>query len=187
MKVVTVRLDEDLVDALDAEAEEAGFRNRTEYVRNLLRNRERIRENTPENTKENTREYEALEDRLAELEARVEELEAGGGVDRDARPTAVAGGGDRAEGDSEAVREGVLAELGDGPPRKRHARAAVADAVALLVDRGPLETGELKTELWATYDEHYSSKKGMWESVNRYLKDVDGVSKPGYGEYDAER
>lgn len=186
MKVVTVRLEEDLVDALDTEAEERGFRNRTEYVRMLLRNRERIRENTTANTPENTSEYEALEDRLADLEARVEDLEAGGGgVDREPRPAVDPGGGDRDAGGSEAVREAVLDELGEA--KKTHVREAVADAVALLVERGPLSTGEVKAELWSAYDDHYSTEKGMWESVNRYLKDVEGVSKPGYGEWDAER
>ena len=100
MKPVTIRLDEDLVDALDAEADDRDV-NRTEYVRNILRNREavrdntsdntgeyaeantrkyeRTRENTTDNTTDNTGEYDALGERVADLEARVEELEAGGG------------------------------------------------------------------------------------------------------------
>jgi len=100
MKPVTIRLDEDLVDALDEEADDRDV-NRTEYVRNILRNRETVRDNTRDNTSEygaeNTREYErtrdntsdntsantseyaTLEERLADLESRVEELEAGGG------------------------------------------------------------------------------------------------------------
>jgi predicted transcriptional regulator len=82
MKPVTIRLDEDLVDALDAEADDRDV-NRTEYVRNILRNRETVRDNTRDNTSDNTSantsEYATLEERLADLEARVEELEAGGG------------------------------------------------------------------------------------------------------------
>jgi predicted transcriptional regulator len=96
MKPVTIRLDEDLVDALDAEADDRDV-NRTEYVRNILRNREAVRDNTRDNTGEyaeantteyertrdnttdNTREYDTLEERLVDLEARVEDLEAGGG------------------------------------------------------------------------------------------------------------
>lgn len=185
MQVVTVRLDEDLVGALEAEAEERGC-NRTEYIRNLLRNRERIRENTREHTPENTGEYERIRERVDALEARLDELE-NEGVDREPRPVAEARDVDRAEDVDDHVREGVLDELGDGPPRTTHAREAVADAVALLVDRGPLATGELKNELWSLYADHYSTKKGMWESINRHLTDVEGVEKPGYGKYDAER
>lgn len=101
MKVLTARLDEDLLDALDEEAEELGFANRTEYVRNILRNRDRIRDNTPDNTPDNTSgderirdntsdntpaytgKYEILQDCVEALETRVDELEAGGdgGVD----------------------------------------------------------------------------------------------------------
>lgn len=43
MKPVTIRLDEELVDELDGEADERGT-NRTEYVRNILRNRARVSE-----------------------------------------------------------------------------------------------------------------------------------------------
>ena len=95
MKPVTIRLDEDLVDALDAEADDRDV-NRTEYVRNILRNREAVRDNTRDNTSEyaeentgeyertrdntveNTREYTALEARVEELEERLDDLEAGG-------------------------------------------------------------------------------------------------------------
>jgi len=94
MKPVTIRLDEDLVDALDAEADDRDV-NRTEYVRNILRNREAVRDNTRDNTSEyteentgeyertrdntveNTREYAALEARVEELEERLDDLEAG--------------------------------------------------------------------------------------------------------------
>jgi metal-responsive CopG/Arc/MetJ family transcriptional regulator len=184
MKVTTVRLPEEVLEQLETEAAEHGFSNRTEYIREILKHRDAVRESI--GSRENTEQYEDLRERLADLEARVEDLEAGGGgVDREPRPAVEPGGGDRDAGGSEAVREAVLDELGEA--KKTHVREAVADAVALLVERGPLSTGEVKTELWSAYDDHYSTEKGMWESVNRYVKDVDGVSKPGYGEWDAER
>ena len=197
MQVVTVRLDEDLVEDLDAEAGERGYRNRTEYVRNLLRNRERIQENTDtdageyerlqENTEANTREYERIRDRVDALEARVDALEGGGRRDRDGGRREEAGEGSQDVGnDTGAVRERVLDELGDGPPRKSFAREAIADAVALLVAEGPLATGDLKNALYPEYEEHYSTKRTMWNSLDRHLETVEGVSKPGYGEWDAE-
>ena len=81
MKVTTLRLPEELVEKLDAETEEYGFPNRTEYIRAILRERGEV---SPDNTGETPtagriQEYEALEERLADLEARVEALEAGGG------------------------------------------------------------------------------------------------------------
>lgn len=73
MQIVTVRLDEDLVDDLEAEAEERGFSNRTEYIRNLLRNRERIRENTTENTIDYDGRLGAIEERLEAVEDAIQE------------------------------------------------------------------------------------------------------------------
>lgn len=65
-QVVTVRLEEDLVDELDQEADEQGC-NRTEYIRSLLRNREEYTENTGRNQTE----YDRIQERLNRLEAAV--------------------------------------------------------------------------------------------------------------------
>jgi hypothetical protein len=46
-----------------------------------------------------------------------------------------------------------------------------------------MKTGELKDALHETYADHYGSKRAMWESVSRYLDDVPGVEKGGYGEW----
>jgi hypothetical protein len=77
----------------------------------------------------------------------------------------------------------VRAVIGDGPPRKSHALDALVDAVALLAERGQLSTGDLKNELWEKYDEHYSTKRTMWNSLDRHLEELSAVSKPGYGEW----
>jgi len=152
MKPVTIRLDEDLVDALDAEADDRDV-NRTEYVRNILRNREAVRDNTPDNTveyaetntreyertrdntRENTGEYEALEGRLADLEARVEELEAGGGGA--IAPTALATDTPGAEVEpSDAVVDALEASgWSHGRNREERERNAAVAAWALEVLR----------------------------------------------------
>lgn len=63
MRVVTVRLDENEVEALDQEADERGFGNRTEYIRWILRNRDGIDVNAAAR-------LEDLEQRVADLEDR---------------------------------------------------------------------------------------------------------------------
>lgn len=68
MKVVTIRLDPDLIDSLESEAETEGFTNRTEYIRWILKHRGEISSSiTPAG--------ESLEARVTDLEKRVQELE----------------------------------------------------------------------------------------------------------------
>jgi polyhydroxyalkanoate synthesis regulator phasin len=151
MKPVTIRLEE-LVDALDAEADDRDV-NRTEYVRNILRNREAVRDNTPDNTgeyaetnaseyertrdntRENTGEYDALAERLADLEARVEELEAGGGGA--ISPTALATDTPGADVEpSDAVVDALAASgWSHGRNREERERNAAVAAWALEVLR----------------------------------------------------
>ena len=74
MKVTTLRLPEGLYDDLVGEAEAEG-RSFSEYVRMLLRNRE-PNTNTNAHTPPNTDEYAELQERLTELEDRVDGLDA---------------------------------------------------------------------------------------------------------------
>lgn len=65
MKSYTIRLDPDEVEQLEDEAEERGFQNRTEYMRYIIRNRPAMEKTTAE----------TLDERVAELEARLEQVE----------------------------------------------------------------------------------------------------------------
>ena len=176
MKVTTVRLPDDLAEDV-AEAAEASERSQSEYIRHVLR--------THIDSKANTAGSEAVERRLADLEARVEALEAGRGAAEVAVEREPSGRDrdDHADdvGDDEAVRAAVREAIGDGPPRKSHAREGLVDAVALLADRGALATGDLKDELYPRYEAEYSTKRTMWNSLDRHLDGVPGVHKPEYG------
>lgn len=79
--------------------------------------------------------------------------------------------------------EGVRAYLSDRPPRTAHGTAATLDVVRLLRERGTMKTGELKEALYAEYGDQYGSERAMWESISRYLDEVPGVAKGGYGEW----
>lgn len=65
MEPTTIRLDADELDQIDAEADERGFSNRAEYLRWIIRNRPSVEKDTAE----------SLNDRLSDLEAKVEQLE----------------------------------------------------------------------------------------------------------------
>jgi len=190
MKVTTVRLPDDLAEAV-AEAADDTERSQSEYIRHVLR--------THFDSKPNTGGGDA---RLAELETRVEDLESrfeakeadtgAGGEGVDAWREVVSdtdgaddrdedAGGREVDTDAEAVRAAVREAIGDGPPRKSHAREALVDAVALLADRGALATGDLKDELYPRYEAEYSTKRTMWNSLDRHLDGLPGVHKPEYG------
>lgn len=86
------------------------------------------------------------------------------------------------ERDDSLVAE-VRRFLSNRPPKTTHGRDALVDAFQLLRERRTVKTGELKSALFEAYSDHYASEKAMWESVSRYLDDVPGVEKGGYGEW----
>jgi hypothetical protein len=88
-----------------------------------------------------------------------------------------------ADGDEDGLVAAVREFLADRPPKTSHGTEAVLDVFELLRERGTMKTGDLKAELYPTYSEHYGSERAMWESVSRYLEDVPGIKKGGYGEW----
>ena len=85
MQPTTLRLSEGLIEALDEEAEEAGFSSRSEYIRYLLTHRDTIRQDVSSDTEpttsdtgvpsEVTIELSSLADRLDAVESQVTDLE----------------------------------------------------------------------------------------------------------------
>jgi DNA-binding Lrp family transcriptional regulator len=88
-----------------------------------------------------------------------------------------------AEESDDALAADVRAFLSGRPPKTSHGQDAVVDVFQLLREWGTMKTGELKSALYEDYADHYGSERGMWESVSRYLEDVPGVEKGGYGEW----
>lgn len=83
MEPTTLRLPEDLLNELAEEADEHGFSSRSEYIRHVLRNRSGSYPTTERSRIDTEADTPGLEDRLAELEDRVERLEAAGDTGRD--------------------------------------------------------------------------------------------------------
>jgi len=74
-------------------------------------------------------------------------------------------------------------EANDRPPKTEHGRDAVIDVFRYLREHGTAKTGEIKEALAPAHADRYTGEKAMWESVRRYLEDVPGIEKSGYGEY----
>jgi Arc/MetJ-type ribon-helix-helix transcriptional regulator len=205
MKVTTLRLPEDLVEDLDEEYAEYGHGNRSEYVRWLLERRDRIRENTENTPSYSDRDTEnTLADRFDDLEARLAALEQRldttgdreaadapreppeenpSGHHRDPPESLEDVGAPPERASDDDLVTAVRRYLSNRPPKTGHGKDALVDAFELLREHGTMKTGDLKTALFEAYSEHYGGERAMWESTSRYLDDVPGVEKGGYGEW----
>jgi len=81
----------------------------------------------------------------------------------------------------DAVREYLDAE--DLPPKTAHGRDAVADVFAELRERGEADTSDLRDAVYPAYDDEWSDSRTMWNSLSRYLEEVPGIDKGGYGSW----
>jgi hypothetical protein len=116
-----------------------------------------------------------LLDRIERLEGRVAVLEENTVTDSD--------DDDEAETDMLAAFE---AQLEGQPPTTEHGEQAVVRVFSLLVEDGPMQTSELREALYPEFDDEFSSAESMWQSINRYFGDLDGIEKVGHGKWDAD-
>jgi len=84
----------------------------------------------------------------------------------------------------EDLTERVRSYLKDRPPATTHGTEALLDSFRLLRENNVMKTGEMKEELSKKYGDRYSSTRAMWETMARYLEDIPGVTKGGYGEWE---
>ncbi|GGN27013.1 CopG family ribbon-helix-helix protein [Halarchaeum nitratireducens] len=240
MEPNTLRLPAETWEELDAEAGEYGYRNRSEYVRNLIENRQVILDehelNTPSGecvqSEHGLEDVADLVERVAELEERLNDLDAEPTRREDQEPRDAT---DSAQSDTsqetrtttrrQTARQSEAQESEEPPqdgvydpasefddtsgdveeaeepdelvqafrrslesrnPQKRHAKDAIATVFTIVRDRGPISTGDLKSELYAEYGDRYANEKGMWESLRRYLEEMPGIENAGYGEWGYE-
>jgi hypothetical protein len=59
----------------------------------------------------------------------------------------------------------------------------VVDVFRLLREHGTLSTGDLQEAVYPEYRDQWGSERTMWNAVDRYLEDIPGIAKGGYGEW----
>ena len=116
-----------------------------------------------------------LLDRIERLEKRVTALE----------ENTVNGGYDDDDSERDALAA-FEAQLEGQPPTTEHGEQAVVRVFSLLVEDGPMKTSELREALSPEFDDDFSSAESMWQSINRYFGDLDGIKKVGHGKWDAD-
>lgn len=120
----------------------------------------------------------------------------GGRADRSSSPdTGAQAGGETAPGDAarddvgdvpqEGLADAVRAHLEatGQPPKTAHGRGVILDVFRLLRERGTMSTGDLQDEIYSDYTDHWGSGRTMWNAIDRYLEDIPGIEKGGYGEW----
>lgn len=88
------------------------------------------------------------------------------------------------EDDTDELVEAVRRFLEDRPPHTDHAKEALVEVFRVLREDRAAKTGELKEAVYSAFGDHYGSERAAWESVSRYLEDVPGVAKGGYGSWE---
>lgn len=81
------------------------------------------------------------------------------------------------------IEDALREFLDDRPPRSSHGRDIVVDALKELRQNGPMKTADLQEAVYEGYEEHYGDPRNLWNSIGRYLDDIPGFTKPGYGEW----
>ncbi|MFD1525729.1 MULTISPECIES: hypothetical protein [Halolamina] len=105
-------------------------------------------------------------------------------ADTSATDTGAESADTRPESDTlpEDVRDYLERE--DVPPKTEHGRSAVVDVFRFLREHGTAKTGEIQDAVYPDYTEEWGSARTMWNALDRYLPDVPGVEKGGYGEWE---
>ena len=172
MQRFSISVDDELAAWIEAEADERGV-SKAKVIRDSV-------ETARITGLVQTDEHDMLDggellDRIARLEERVTALE----------ESTVADGQD----DDESKRKALAAfeaQLEGQPPTTEHGQQAVGRVFALLVEDGPMQTSELREQLYPEFDDEFSSAESMWQSINRYFSDLDGIEKVGHGKWDAD-
>lgn len=87
----------------------------------------------------------------------------------------------RAESDDLAGEVRQYLEDTDTPPKTAHGRSAVIDVFRYLRGEGTAKTGAIQDAVYPEYADEWGSARTMWNAIDRYLEDVPGIEKGGYG------
>jgi hypothetical protein len=116
---------------------------------------------------------ESLLDRIEKLETRVEALESAG------EP------GETNDSAHDDLITAFQRQLVGQPPTKDHGKEAVTRVFELLLNEGQLSSKELRNRLHPEFEDKFSNADSMWQSIQRHLADLDGISKPEKGVWEA--
>lgn len=169
MERLSVSVDDDLAAWIESQAEKRGV-SKAKVIRDSIETA-RIT-GLVQSDEADIAAGEELLDRVVALEARVAALEGGAGVST-------------ADQDGADIVTAFRAQLEGQPPMTDHGERAVTRVFSLLVDDGPMEAAELRAALYPAFEDAFSSPESMWQSINRYFSEIDGIEKVGHGRWDA--
>ena len=170
MQRFSVSVDDELAAWIESEADERGV-SKAKVIRDSVETAKvtgRVRGEDVEPT-----DAETLLDRIETLETRVEALESRQGPEQT----------------DESARENLITafkrQLVGQPPTTDHGKEAVTRVFELLLDEGKLSSKELRQQLYPEFEDNFANADSMWQSIQRYLTDLDGIVKPDEGVWEA--
>ena len=172
MQRFSISVDDELAAWIESEADERGV-SKAKVIRDSVETA-RITGLVQSDEREVLDGGDLLE-RLDRLEGRVAALE----------EDTVATGDDDDDSETDALAA-FEAQLEGQPPTTAHGEQAVVRVFSLLVEDGPMQTSELREALYPEFEDEFASPESMWQSINRYFGDLDGIEKVGHGEWDAD-
>jgi hypothetical protein len=164
----SISVDDELAAWIEAEANERGV-SKAKVIRDSVETA-RLTGLVQSNDRE-VAEAGTLLERVDRLEERVAALEDNTGHSEDS---------------DTGVVSAFEAQLEGQPPTTEHGEQAVVRVFSLLVEDGPMKTSELREALYPEFEDEFTSAESMWQSINRYFADLDGIEKVGHGEWDAD-
>ena len=172
MQRFSISVDDELAAWIEAEADERGV-SKAKVIRDSVETA-RIT-GLVQSDERDVADAGTLLERLDRLEGRVAALE----------DDTVVAGDDNDESDTDALAA-FEAQLEGQPPTTEHGEQAVIRVFSLLVEDGPMKTSELREALYPEFEDEFASAESMWQSINRYFSDLDGIEKVSHGKWDAD-
>lgn len=117
---------------------------------------------------------ESLIDRIEMLETRIEALES---TDEHSKTN---------QSGNEDLMTAFKRQLVGRPPTTEHGQEAVTRVFELLLEEGQLSTKELRNRLYPEFEDNFSNANSMWQSTQDHLADLDGITKPEKGMWEAD-
>ena len=171
----SISVDDELAEWIEAQAEQRGV-SKSKVIRDAIESA-RVTGFVDSGGVDKV-EGEDLLVRIDRIERRLKALEADQGDE--------AGERTQLNGETERFVAAFQEQFRDSPPTTAHGQEAVTRIFSLLVENGPMKSGELREAVYPEFGERFSSPNSMWQSLNRYLTELDGIKKVGHGKWDAD-
>lgn len=173
MARLSITLEDELAAWVESQAQQRGV-SKAQVIRDAVRQAHMWGTSEPGANSDVQTRLAALERRVATLEQNTE----------DGASTATSGSPNNLSGPAGDPLVAAVEQFLQGrPPQSDYAEAAVLTTFQRLRAVEDAKTGDLQAFVFEHHGEHYDSAHSLWQSIQRYLEDIPGIEKAGYGRW----